>query len=101
MLSILHFFLGDDFPIFTTCLPSKAPSPFREWTGALLITQIHCIDRIIQHIPIPVEILRIGRVGNDTIRLDKVVDIRRNRELHGKKNRLLKFRYFEIRDILS
>ena len=45
-------------------------------------------NRIIISVSIPIPTLRIGRVGNDRVRLDKAVDIRRTPELHRYKNKI-------------
>jgi hypothetical protein len=49
-------------------------------------------DRVVQHIPETVQALRVRRVGNNAVRLQEAVDIRRNPPLREKKNKLLKFR---------
>ena len=45
------------------------------------------VDWTIRHIGIPIPTLRVGQVGDDRVRLQKVVDIRRTPELHCHKNK--------------
>jgi hypothetical protein len=57
---------------------------------------INVKNRVIEHITKTIQALWIGRVGNNAVRLDKAVNIRRTRVSAGKKNKLLKFRYYKF-----
>ena len=45
-------------------------------------------DGIVVNIRVSIPALRVGRVGNEAVRLDEAVDIRRKRQMSIRKNKL-------------
>ena len=79
----------------TTCIAGaiiSAPNAVGTALG-IMSAGIDKFQRIPVHVTVAVVRLRIGRVGNDRIRLDEAVKIRRIRVSAGTKKRILRCRF--------